>query len=376
MFIIISITILYSFLIIGFIIGFYKIKAVKLNHKLPKTKFSIVIPFRNEAKNLPNLLKSISLLKYSEDLFEVILVNDESEDESIKIIKEQLHHLQLTTFNIRVINNERVTKSPKKDAITTAIKQSSFDWIITTDADCTLPEFWLNSFDELIQTKDTKCIVAPVKYKFKKGFLNQFQILSILSLQGTTIGSFGLKKPFMCNGANFAYTKAIFQELNGFKGNDFIASGDDVFFLEKAIKHCPKQVKYLKNKQAIVETNPAKSWSSLISQNLRWAAKSSSYKSFYSKFIGIIVFLMNLFLICCLFLFFFKTIHLKVIITIIFLKFTLDFILISISSHFFNQKRVLKSFLPNAILYPFFTAYIALLSTLKTYDWKGRTHNK
>ena len=72
----------------AFIIGFEKVETVKNNDTVPKNRFSIVIPFRNEAHNLPGLLKSISIINYPSDLFEILLVNDESVDNFNQIIKE------------------------------------------------------------------------------------------------------------------------------------------------------------------------------------------------------------------------------------------------------------------------------------------------
>jgi hypothetical protein len=60
---------------------------------------------------------------------------------------------------------------------------------------------------------------------------------------------------FMCNGANFAYTKSLFEDLSGFDGNNTIASGDDVFY-KKAIAKYPEKVHYLKSKNTIVTTQP------------------------------------------------------------------------------------------------------------------------
>ena len=76
-------------------------------------------------------------------------------------------------------------------------------------------------------------VASGVCYVPKKDFLSAFQNLDFLSLQGATIGSFGINQPFMCNGANFAYSKQFFKELNGFQGNETIASGDDVFLLQR-----------------------------------------------------------------------------------------------------------------------------------------------
>lgn len=375
----IIITIIYLLLIGSFIYGFDKIKLFKLEDVSAKTKFSIIIPFRNETENLPDLLKSIDLLAYPKHLFEVIFVDDDSEDDSVGIIKKVLDTSRLhrdTRTDIRIISNERLTNSPKKDAITSAIKKAQFEWIVTTDADCILPKFWLDSFDECIQKTETKCIVAPVTYKLKSSFLNRFQLLDILSLQGATIGGFGIKKPFLCNGANFAYKKSLFKQLNGFEGNTNVASGDDIFMLEKVAKTFPKQLHYLKCEQAVVTTNPQSTWKYLISQRVRWAAKTSAYKNWFGKFTGLIVLLMNALIIVGLLLSLFDAFNFKIWLYILIIKFNIDFFLIYKSATFFNQKNVLKSFIFAFIIYPFFSVYVAFISIFSSYKWKGRQFKK
>ena len=57
-----------------------------------------------------------------------------------------------------------MSKSPKKDAIVTGISIAKHPWLLTTDADCSVPKYWLESFDEYIQTHDTDCLVGPVKF--------------------------------------------------------------------------------------------------------------------------------------------------------------------------------------------------------------------
>ena len=130
-------------------------------------------------------------------------------------------------------------------------------------------------------------------------FLHHFQQLDLASLQGATIGSFGIKKGFMCNGANFAYTKSFFQELKGFEGNHAIASGDDVFLLQKALSKYPEKVAYLKSKNTIVTTKPVNDWKSLFYQRVRWASKTTSYQSIFGKRLGLLVFMMNFGLVYC-----------------------------------------------------------------------------
>ena len=203
----------YCLAIVFLIYGFTKVNTIDYIGLTPKTKFSIIVPFRNEAENLPVLLESLLKLNYPMELFEVILVDDESK-ESFRIPS--------LTFKVSVIKNIRVTSSPKKDAIVTAMQMVTTDWLITTDADCVVNANWLLTLDNYIQLHDVSMIAGAVTYDCDNSFLHHFQQLDLASLQGATIGSFGIDKGFMCNGANFAYTKSFFQELNGFEGNDGI----------------------------------------------------------------------------------------------------------------------------------------------------------
>lgn len=370
------ITIVYLLLIAGFIYGFEKVKLLKLTNINAETRFSIVIPFRNEAKNLPKLLKSIQSLKYPTHLFEIIFVNDFSEDDSVNIINSIFYNKPSNHIDFTIINNISRTNSPKKDAITNAINLAKYEWILSTDADCLLPEYWLVSFDECIQKNKVKCLAAPVTYQIETGFLNRFQMLDMLSLQGATIGSFGIKKPFLCNGANFAYQKKAFIEVKGFDGNTNIASGDDIFLLEKMVRQYPNQVQFLKDTQAVVITKSENSWKKLIAQRIRWAAKTSTYNNWFGKFTGIIVLLMNFLVLLSLVLSVFGLLKANMVFYMVFVKFNIDTFLIYKTATFFNQKEVLRSFLLSFLLYPFFSVYVAFLSLFTGYKWKDRSYKK
>jgi len=366
---------LYSFLIIAFIVGFDRIQNSNLISTIPKTKFSIVIPFRDEAENLKTLLESLSLLNYPVELFEVLLIDDDSKDESVKIIKRFLQGIEVRN-DIRIIKNERISKSPKKDAVEIAIKNAHFDWIITTDADCIIPQNWLQNFDAYIQAHQVKLIAAPVTFNSSNSLLDQFQLLDFLSLQGSTIGSFGVGKPFMCNGANLCYEKQTFMDVNGFDGNEHIASGDDIFLLEKIVLQNPKEVHFLKSDQSIITTNPESTFKELISQRVRWAAKSASYSNSFSKLVSIAVFSMNALLIL-LFLGSLIGYYSWWIFIIIFLiKFCIDFILLFKTASFFKKQSVLKHYVWSSFVYPIYTIFIALTSFTTSYSWKGRVYKK
>ena len=151
---ILGIVFLIYILFIGQLIyGFNRMKRFSRKEFTPKTSFTIVVPFRNEKDNLPNLLHSISLLNYPRELVEVILVDDDSDDE---------FRIQNLEFRIQMIKNIRKSNSPKKDAIETAIEIAKNDWIITTDADCLVQKDWLTIYDQYIQENEVEMVASGV----------------------------------------------------------------------------------------------------------------------------------------------------------------------------------------------------------------------
>jgi glycosyltransferase involved in cell wall biosynthesis len=348
--------------------GFDKVAVVENRNLDPKTTFSVIVPFRNEKAVLLELLESISRLNYSHDFFEIILINDASEDNSVAVI-EKWKSVN-PTISATILQNKRTSLSPKKDAISTAIEVMKNQWIITTDADCTVPENWLLSFDNFIQNTTFEMLAGAVSVKKTGGFLNFFQFVDLLSLQGTTIGSFGINNPFMCNGANFGYTKKLFLKLNGFEGNENLASGDDVFLLQKAIKSSPKKVAYHKNSDAIVLTKSETSLANLFQQRVRWASKTGSYESNFAKTLAFSVLAINVLLVglfCFgLWNFFFG---------IFILKFLFDYVLLYKTNLFFGNTDF---FFPvwSSLLYPFFVSCVGIYSFFGTFDWKGKSYRK
>jgi len=354
--------ILYAAAIGWFISGFDKIKTFEPTDSYPEHRFSIVVPFRNEAKNLPALLKSLSNLKYPTTHFEVILVDDESTD-GFQSIPSPLP--------VRIIKNNRFSNSPKKDAITSAIQVSRMEWIVTTDADCMVNPNWLKILNQFIQQNQPEMIVGAVTYEAESTFLHQFQQLDLTSLQGATIGSFGLGKGFMCNGANLAYTKSLFSKINGFEGNDNIASGDDVLLLQKAIAQFPEKVQYLKSAENIVTTKPLDDWKSVFFQRVRWAAKTKSYQSIFAKQLGLIVLGCNLSLLMCGVLVFFGKISINTVVLLFAIKSIADYVLLYKTNKFLSKKK-LDYVIFSSILYPLYSSAVALYSLFGSYTWKGR----
>jgi len=190
----------------------------------------------------------------------------------------------------------------------------------------------------------------------------------MISLQAVTIGSFDFDLGFMCIGANFAYSKKFFQQLNGFEGNEKIASGDDVFLLQKAVKNFPAEVGFLPKKDFKVITNPAENWSELFQQRIRWAGKSKAYSSGFGKLVAMTVFLANLAFILSLILIVFGFFEMIILLLI---KVISDLMLANQTARFYQIK--IKNTLLTALVYPFFSSTVAFYSLFGKYEWKGRS---
>ena len=378
------ILLVYIVFIIQLILGFNKVKSFKIKDLAPKTAFTIVVPFRNEEKNLGKLLESISKLNYPISLIQIVMVDDFSKDNSTQVYNQwRIHH---QTVDTTLLENLLLSNSPKKDALGRAIPIAKHEWIVTTDADCIVSKNWLLTLDNYIQqnTKSNgpEMIVGAVMYKNKNNWFHHFQQLDLMSLQGVTIGSFGIGKPFMCNGANFAYTKKFFTEIGGFGGINDKASGDDVLLLQKAVDLNKEKVHYLKNIDFIVKTKPENDLFKLFMQRVRWAGKSTGYKSTYAKSLAVLVLLMNLSLtvaFCLLLLpfslFRFPLLNWKIVLFIFLAKYVVDSILLYKSNSYLRNGTFFVT-IASSIIYPFFCSLVGVYSLFGNFKWKGRTFRK
>lgn len=336
-------------------------------------KFSIVIPFRNESENLPALLESVKNLNYPKTHFEIILIDDFSSDDSVR--KIFTWRLENGLFHTTMIDNVRVSGSPKKDAIMRAIPIAANPWIVTTDADCILPKSWLSVLNEFILQTNASMVAGPVSYLKSKTLSGKFQQADVLSLQGVTIGSFGLNQPFMCNGANFAYTRQLFLDLDGFKGNASVAGGDDVFLLQKALNNFPSKVGYLKSRDAIVKTQPAGSWGELIDQRVRWASKATKYQNDFGQILSLVALFGNVTVLILLALAIAGKLSWLIFAGLFAAKFLTDYTLMYRANRFLKQQKFLFPIL-SSIIYPFFTMAVAILALIGRFRWKGRSFRR
>ena len=234
---------------------------------------SVIIPFRNEAENLINSLVSIESQTYPKDKFEVIYVNDSSEDDSMKILTGAVK-----SENIKVISvpADFAVNAHKKRAIRYGIENSTGEIIITTDADCVHGKEWLKVISSVFDA-DTGFVSGPVKFQDGGTVFGKLQEIEFAGLVLAGAGLIGSGSPTICNAANIAYRRSAFEEVGGFKGQMNLSSGDDELLMQKIHKNTDYKVKFCWNVKALVKTEANKSVNQFYQQRKRWASKGLFY---------------------------------------------------------------------------------------------------
>jgi cellulose synthase/poly-beta-1,6-N-acetylglucosamine synthase-like glycosyltransferase len=350
------------------------------NHK-PQTHITVIIPARNEEENIAACLDSIYNQSYPKDLFEVLVVDDHSTDNTAAIVKlYQSKNARLISLKDFIPAGE--INSYKKKAIEIAIAQSTGELIVCTDADCLVTESWLQTIVAFYEQYQPQFIAAPVSINCSNKFIEFFQGLDFMTLQGITGASVHKKIHSMCNGANLAYTKKAFEAVGGFAGIDNIASGDDMLLMHKIYKQWPDKVMFLKSKDAIVQTAPVNSIKEFFNQRIRWASKADKYDDKRIFAVLLLVYFINLLLLVLpVFAVFYNVQYtmfnvqcsmIGVWLFLLLLKTIAELIFLYPVAKFLGKQSMLWLF---PFLQPFHIIYTVIagwLGKFGSYKWKGR----
>ena len=357
---------LYVLLILRYTLGWHKVNTITNKDFTPKV--SIIIAMRNEENEVERLLQNLQSQIYPTDNLELILVNDHSTDNTLNI----LNSLQLD--NLQVINMPN-GEFGKKNAIKRAVELASGDIILASDADCSFKQNWVQTMANYFTNENIKLVSGPVAYHKQKGIFLSLQALEFSSLIGSGAGAIGVNNAIFCNGANMAYRKEIFLEVNEFS-IDTAVSGDDVFLLHSVKAKYPNSIAFAKEQSAIVITDAVQTVSGFINQRKRWTAKSSGYKDNASIYTSFLVLFTNLAFVFLFAMHFWNIKYFNLFILFYGVKFLIDLILLFPILKFFNRTDLIKWILPFEIFYSFYIVLIVVLSFTKSFEWKGRVHSK
>lgn len=338
----------------------------------PAIFFSILVPARNESESIGGCIRSIYNNDYPAHLFEVIVIDDFSEDDTplqVLALQKEFPTLRLLSLhNFPAPGNTHF----KKRAIEVGVGESKGNWIVTTDADAIVPRQWLKQLNNYIHAHQPVFVAAPVIFHSGKSMLSKFQELDFMTMQGITAASVGAGFHSMCNGANLAYKKEVFYSVGGFEGNLHLPTGDDMLLMHKVKKAFPEGIGYLFSTQAIVSTWPQKSWKDFLHQRIRWASKADSYGEpvIFSVLLG--VWILNALLLLGMIGIFFDQKFLLPWFVLMTMKTIAEVIFLLPVTQFFKRGALLIHF---PFLQPLHLMYIVVagwLGKFGSYQWKNR----
>ncbi len=357
----------------------------------PQTKITIIIPARNEESNIAACLDSVCNQSYPKDLYEVLVVDDHSTDNTAAIARKYGSQ-NLALITLKDIMGDGEINSYKKKAIEAAIQRSTGELIVTTDADCIVPQNWLQTIASFYEEHQPQFLAMPVAFLPSPPvggegpgvrFIKIFQTLDFMTLQGITGASVYKKIHSMCNGANLAYTKKAFEAVGGFSGIDTIASGDDMLLMHKIYRRYPDRVMFLRSKEVIVQTEPVRSVGEFFNQRIRWASKANKYDDKRIFWVLLLVYLVNALLLTLPVISVFNNIQYPIFnvqcsmfgvwLLLLAAKTITELVFLYPVAKFFSKQKLLWLF---PLMQPFHIIYTVIagwLGTFGRYTWKERS---
>ncbi len=338
----------------------------KSGKKQIKEPVSVIICARNEKENLEKYLRTILTQDYPD--YEVIVVNDCSEDESefvLERMQKKYKHLKVTT-----IKQDEKFYHTKKLALTIGIKAAKNDLLLLTDADCAAySNKWIEKMQENF-TKKTDIVLGYGGYIKENKLINniiRFDTLFI-ALQYLTFAL--AKKTYMGVGRNLAYRKSLFFKNKGFASHNHIESGDDDLFINEVANKTNTRIEI--SPESITRSQAEPTFTAWFKQKKRHTTTGKLY-NFRTKWR---LFCENtsrvsFYILFILSLIWFKDLYIYILSAFAF-RMTIQMIVYKITMKRFNERNLLVPSLLYDIFIPYlnFSFILANSFTTKRNKWK------
>ncbi len=362
---------IYALIVIHWFIAWNLFPRSRSDVRIPDLKVSVLVAVRNESENIKVLLNDLILQSYPSSQFEIIITDDHSEDDTVRLAEDFIRDKQSNAV-VSLLKSENDGKG-KKAALNKAVLAAEGEVILITDADCRVGRNWVQSMVQQFSNPDVDMVTGWVKIEPDKRFFSKLQAFEFLSLAATGATSVIADSPLMCNGANLAYRKRVFTEQGGFSYGSESPSGDDTFLMLAVAKSGRGKVVFCNNPEAAVSTKPLNDWRAFIFQRIRWGGKVKHYREKYIGRYGLLIFMANLMLLLLPLMALAGKVDVAYAIMLWSFKVFADMLLLMKAANFSKQQYLLWLFLPASIFYPLYAVAGSLLSMIPVqYEWKNR----
>jgi cellulose synthase/poly-beta-1,6-N-acetylglucosamine synthase-like glycosyltransferase len=262
---------------------------------------SIIISVKNEEKNIKTNVNSLKNLEYQEDNFEVIFVDDHSEDDTSQNIKDSIKDHQ----NFKLILLSKAEAGGKRNALKKGIEKTRFEYILITDADCRPDPKWLKAYSKKFSLEyDFLFGIAP--FEQDNSQINKIACYENLRNSILTFAFAGLGIPYSAAARNFGFTKYAFETVGGYSKTKQAISGDDDLLLREAVKNRMK-ISTVTDTSSYVYSQTEKTFKDYLKQKARHTQTSFHYLTKHRLLLGF-WHILNLFSLLSVLLMFFNPI--------------------------------------------------------------------
>lgn len=363
-----SIFVLYTLLLLLLRQG---VKKIRVQTSVPDAhqirSVSVVVPFRNEASHLGALLNDLKSQTYPAFSYEVVLVDDHSSDGSYELVQRVVQgdaRFRLTRLG--------AGEKGKKAALTEGIRVSKGELILTTDADCRLPETWCRTMNAAFENPAVKMCLGPLRLRGSSSFFHRMQALEFVSVVAVTMATAGWGRPSLASGANLAFRREAFYAVDGYFNERTLASGDDQFLMEKIAQRFAHAVIFLPDQRALVATGAASNLNAFLKQRLRWAGKWRRLQP-ATRALAVFVFVFHAVAMASIPLAVFTTQAAVWILPLWLVKGGCEWWLLAPVARITKVTWSWTSFFCWQLAYPMYAVAVAVFSGRKDIDWKDRT---
>lgn len=327
---------------------------------------SVVIAARNEAENITALLDALEQQNYPADKFEIILVDDDSTDNTALLI-QQFQQRSKHKIHLLTTTNRAVVASPKKNALSLGIARARGEIILLTDADCAPPPGWISGMAACF-TPQTGMVIGYSSYELpaSRSIAAKLLALDALSLAAVAAGTTGWRIPATCNGRNLAYRKSVFEQVGGFEKIKQFASGDDDLFLKLVLQFTDWEIRYALDHELVVPTGMLKNLRQFINQRTRHASKGFHYEPL--KIAGL--FTLYFFNVLIVFGLVFMANMQYIPLACFGFKVLAEFAILHLFAGIMRRRRFLTVFPLAMILHPLYIVIFGALGQTKKFKWK------
>ena len=378
----------YAGLIGFFAVGFRRVRRQHVPTRIDgKTPFvSVIVAARDEEDTIGACLRAILASDYPAYAFEVIVVDDFSEDDTAAVVRQIQHRRAPIAVGsaeaepladaplrlLRMADHAVAASGHKRHALHHGIQAARGEIILTTDADCTAGPRWISTmtacFDEGVGF-----VAGPVRYRPGETLFGRLQALEFLALVATGAGGIGMGAPNMCNGANVAYRRAVYARFARRHAATPAGPADDEALAQHLAAEDPAAVRFCADPAALVETDPVLNVKAFWRQRRRWAGTGPRYPrpGLVAAILGVYGFYLLLFS-ALVGLVFVPALWPAVGVALA-LKIGAEATLLYPACAYFGQRWLFRYFLPEQLLQIPYVVGVGLAAALGGTHWKGRT---